>query len=142
MDYGADAADQKLIRTPLLITAAVGIAATVIATLVAGSKGAIAGALGTVVVLAFFGLGQYVVARVLRNNPAIAMNMAFVRSFGPVLRCGSSCGRRFFTWSRAPDRASGLLSLRRAMNRSSPRQPWRFALARHTTTARLLRDGE
>ncbi|MGV1036239.1 MAG: hypothetical protein ACOYD0_04335 [Candidatus Nanopelagicales bacterium] len=78
VDYSADAADQKLIRTPLLITAAVGIAATIIATVVAGSKGAIAGALGTIVVLAFFGLGQYVVARVLRNNPAIAMNMALL----------------------------------------------------------------
>lgn len=77
-DYSADAADQKLIRTPLLITGAVGIVATVIAALVAGSKGAIAGALGTVVVLAFFGLGQYVVARVLRNNPALAMNIALL----------------------------------------------------------------
>lgn len=63
---------------PLIVTGAVGVVATVVSIVVAGLAGLFGGLLGTVVVVAFFGLGQLVVARTLRTNPAIALNMAML----------------------------------------------------------------
>lgn len=77
-DYSAARAERKLIGIPLVVTAIVGIPVSVVACLVAGVAGLVGGLLGTLVVLAFFGLGQLVVARTLRTNPAIAMNMAML----------------------------------------------------------------
>ncbi|MCB0916642.1 MAG: hypothetical protein H6525_12065 [Actinobacteria bacterium] len=67
-----------LVRTPTVITIIVGIVATVIGGLAEGGKGVLAGALGTIVVVLFFAGGQLVVGRVLRTNPALAMNAALL----------------------------------------------------------------
>lgn len=67
-----------LVRTPTVITIIVGIVATVIGGLADGGKGVLAGALGTIVVVLFFAGGQLVVGRVLRTNPALAMNAALL----------------------------------------------------------------
>lgn len=77
-DHSAAAADKRIIVLPLIIVTIVGTITTVIATVVAGSKGLIAGVAGTLVVLAFFGISQAVLVKVSRNNPAIAMNVALL----------------------------------------------------------------
>lgn len=75
----ADAPERvALIRTPLVITAVVAVVVVVVAWFVAGGKGALSAALGAVVVLVFFGVGQAVVGRVLRTNPALGLNMALL----------------------------------------------------------------
>lgn len=76
--FSAASVERRLIAIPLIATGIVGVAATVICAFVAGLAGLFGGLLGTVVVLAFFGLGQIVVARTLRTNPAIALNMAML----------------------------------------------------------------
>ncbi len=77
-DYSAAAADRKMIVIPLIAVSIAGVIAMVICTALAGGKGLLAATIGTVVVLAFFGGGMAVVARVLRNNPAIAMGVALL----------------------------------------------------------------
>lgn len=67
-----------LVRTPSALCLGVGIVATVIGGFVAGGKGVLAGALGTLVVIAFFAGGQIVVGRVLRTNPALGLNVALL----------------------------------------------------------------
>lgn len=67
-----------LVRTPTVITVAVGLLATVIGGVLEGGKGVLAGVMGTIVVVAFFAGGQIVVGRVLRNNPALALNAALL----------------------------------------------------------------
>jgi len=56
--------------------AAVGIVGTIIGTIIAGSQGFLAGAMGTVIVLVFFGAGQKVLSSTLKNNPQNAMLVA------------------------------------------------------------------
>ena len=58
------------------VTAVVGIIGTIIGTILQGSKGLIAGLLGTVIVLVFFSVGQLVLGAVLKNNPQNAMMVA------------------------------------------------------------------
>jgi len=67
-----------MIKIPVFVVLIVGIVAIVVSTIVVGIPGLTGGIIATAVVLAFFGGGQYVVARVLRNNPAIAMNTAML----------------------------------------------------------------
>ncbi len=67
-----------VIRTPTIITLIVGVLATIAGGVAQGGKGVLAGALGTLVVLLFFAGGQLVVGRVLRTNPAIALNAALL----------------------------------------------------------------
>lgn len=76
--YTAAAMDARMLRVPLTSVIVVGVLATIVVTVIFGSSGLIAGALGTIVVAAFFGIGQYVVSRVLRNNPMVAMNAALL----------------------------------------------------------------
>ncbi len=76
--FTAAAADARMLKIPMLWVISAGLIVTVISTILLGSKGLIAGVLGTVVVTGFFGGGQYIVARVLRNNPMVAMNMAML----------------------------------------------------------------
>lgn len=76
--YTAAAMDARMLKVPLTAVIIVGVISTAIATFVAGSAGLLAGAIATVVVGAFFGIGQYVVSRVLRNNPMVAMNTALL----------------------------------------------------------------
>jgi ATP synthase protein I len=59
-----------------LPTLAVGVVATVVSGLVAGTPGVIGAVLGTVIVLVFFSVGQLVLGRVLRDNPQLAMTVA------------------------------------------------------------------
>ena len=77
-DYSAAAVDRRLIVVPSAAVVVVGVIATAISAIVSGGKGLLAGAFGTIVVLAFFGISQFVVARVLQNNPMLAMNVALL----------------------------------------------------------------
>lgn len=70
--------DALVIRRAGLATLAVGIIGIVIGGLVQGSKGAIAGILGTVIVLLFFSVGQFVLGAVLKHNPQNAMMVAMM----------------------------------------------------------------
>lgn len=65
-----------MLRSAGVATLLVGIVGTVIGAVVAGSKGVIAGALGTLIVLVFFSVGQLVLGAVLRNNPQNALMVA------------------------------------------------------------------
>lgn len=69
---------RMILRGAALPTAVAGVAIGVIALFVSGGS-ALAGALaGTVVVVVFFGIGQFVLASVLRSNPQMAMPVALV----------------------------------------------------------------
>ena len=68
--------DSLMLRRAGVATLVVGIIGTVIGTVLEGSKGLIAGALGTVIVLVFFSVGQIVLGAVLKNNPQNAMMVA------------------------------------------------------------------
>ncbi len=76
--YSAEAADKQMLRVPIISVGITGIVVTILAYIFGGTNGLVAGLLGTIVVLGFFGGGQYAVTRVLRNNPAIAMNTALL----------------------------------------------------------------
>lgn len=65
-----------MLRSAGLAALLVGIVGTVIGVTVAGSQGLIAGALGTLIVLVFFSVGQLVLGSVLKNNPQNAMMVA------------------------------------------------------------------
>lgn len=65
-----------MLRSAGVATLLVGVVGTVIGTVVAGSQGLIAGALGTLIVLVFFSVGQLVLGSVLKNNPQNAMMVA------------------------------------------------------------------
>lgn len=70
--------DSTTIRTPVIVTLAVGALATVASSVAFGGRGLVAGALATVVVVGFFAIGQLVVGRVLTNNPALGLNVALL----------------------------------------------------------------
>lgn len=65
-----------MLRSAGVATLLVGIVGTVIGSVVAGTQGIIAGALGTLIVLVFFSVGQLVLGAVLRNNPQNALMVA------------------------------------------------------------------
>ena len=68
--------DSLVLRRAGVVTLVVGIIGTIIGTVLQGSKGLIAGVLGTVLVLVFFSVGQLVLGAVLKNNPQNAMMVA------------------------------------------------------------------
>ena len=68
--------DVLVLRRAGVVTLVVGIIGTIIGGLVAGTPGVIGGALGTVIVLVFFSVGQIVLGAVLKNNPQNAMMVA------------------------------------------------------------------
>lgn len=68
--------DSLVLRRAGVATLVVGIIGTVIGTILQGSKGLIAGVLGTILVLVFFSVGQLVLGAVLKNNPQNAMMVA------------------------------------------------------------------
>lgn len=70
--------DSLILRTAGIATAALGLLITVIGTVLAGSQGLIGGLFGTVVVLVFFSIGQFVLGAVLRSNPQMAMTVAMM----------------------------------------------------------------
>lgn len=67
-----------LVRFPAVLTTGVGVIAVIIGTITEGSRGLLAAVLGAAVVIAFFAIGQIIVGRVLRNNPALALNVALL----------------------------------------------------------------
>jgi len=65
-----------MLRRAGLAALIVGVVGTIIGSVVAGAPGFIGGALGTVIVLVFFSVGQLVLGSVLKNNPQNAMMVA------------------------------------------------------------------
>lgn len=65
-----------MLRRAAVATVVVGVIATVIGTLLQGSKGLIAGVLGTAIVVLFFAIGQVVLGAVLKNHPESALLVA------------------------------------------------------------------
>ncbi|MEU9854991.1 hypothetical protein [Streptomyces sp. NPDC047974] len=70
--------DARLLLSAVVPTAAVGVIATVISGIVAGGKGAIGAALGTLVVLLFMGLGMLVLQRTAKKLPQLFQAMGFL----------------------------------------------------------------
>ncbi len=68
--------DSQVLSGAGVSTFVVGIVATVIGGLVAGSQGVIGGVLGTVLVIVFFSVGQLILGSVLKNNPQSALLVA------------------------------------------------------------------
>ncbi|MGA0209819.1 MAG: hypothetical protein ACO3YU_10650 [Candidatus Nanopelagicales bacterium] len=72
----ASGIDALVLRRAGMITAVVGVIGVVIGYLVDGWSGGLGGIFATVLVIAFFSVGQFVLGSVLRNNPQIAMTVA------------------------------------------------------------------
>lgn len=72
----ATSIDTLVLRRAGGATVLVGIVASIIGFLVAGGKGLIGAILGTLLVLAFFSVGQFFLGKVLRNNPQMALTAA------------------------------------------------------------------
>ena len=72
--------DRLVLRVSIPVTVAVGIVAAVIGALVAPDPGKalLGAAIGTVIVVAFFTVGQVVVGAVLRTAPQMAMSVALM----------------------------------------------------------------
>lgn len=72
--------DRLVLRVSIPVTVAVGIVAAVIGALVAADPGKalLGAAIGTVIVVAFFTVGQVVVGAVLRTAPQMAMSVALM----------------------------------------------------------------
>ena len=72
--------DRLVLRVAIPVTVAVGIVAAVIGALVASDPGKalLGAAIGTVIVVAFFTVGQVVVGAVLRTAPQMAMSVALM----------------------------------------------------------------
>lgn len=74
----ADQATTAVLRWSAIPTALVGVVAILLGALLRGAPGAIAAALGVLIVLAFFGSGQYVLGRILSGNPELALSAALL----------------------------------------------------------------
>ena len=72
----APSIDRLILRSAGVSTVVVGIIAAVIGGLLSGADGAVGAAVATVLVLAFFSVGQAVLGSVLRNNPELALTVA------------------------------------------------------------------
>lgn len=72
--------DRLVLRVSIPVTVAVGIVAGVIGALVASDPGkaVLGAAIGTLIVVAFFTVGQVVVGAVLRSAPQMAMSVALM----------------------------------------------------------------
>ena len=72
--------DRLVLRVSIPVTVVVGIVAAVIGALVASdtSKALLGAAIGTLIVVAFFTVGQLVVGAVLRSNPQMATTVALM----------------------------------------------------------------
>lgn len=72
--------DRLVLRVAIPVTLGVGVIAGVIGGLVASDPGkaVLGSAIGTVIVIAFFTVGQLVVGGVLRTNPQMAMTVALM----------------------------------------------------------------
>ncbi|TQF03436.1 hypothetical protein E6W39_15835 [Kitasatospora acidiphila] len=70
--------DARTIRGAAIPTAVAGILATAISAAVAGGKGAIGAGFAAVLVMVFFGAGQFALDRLTRNNPQLMMAVALL----------------------------------------------------------------
>jgi hypothetical protein len=77
--------DALVLRWAAIATVAVGVVCTVVGTVVSGPKGLLAGVLATIIAVAFFAVGQYIVGRVLLNSPETAFMTALVVYMGQIL---------------------------------------------------------
>ena len=68
--------DTLVLRRAGLGTAVAGVIVVVISGIVAGSSGAVGAILGTILVIVFFSVGQFVLGAVLKSNPQMALTMA------------------------------------------------------------------
>jgi ATP synthase protein I len=73
-----DGFTKAILRGAALPTGVAGLVAVGVAAFAGGVPAAVGAALGTAVVLAFFLAGQFVLASVLRNNPAMGMSVAMM----------------------------------------------------------------
>jgi ATP synthase protein I len=74
----ASQATSVVLRAAAIPTVIVGLLAIGLAALLRGSSGAVAAVLATVIVLALFGTGQYVLGRILSSNPQLALSGALL----------------------------------------------------------------
>lgn len=74
----ASSIDRLILRRAGALALVVGLAVTVVSGLLTGTKGALGAIVATVLVLAFFSIGQVVLGNVLRNNPQMAMTVALM----------------------------------------------------------------
>ncbi len=65
--------DARIIRGAAIPTAVAGVIASAISAAVVGSKGLIGAVSATVLVMAFFSFGQYMLDRLTKNNPQMLM---------------------------------------------------------------------
>ena len=72
----APSIDTLVLRRAGLGTAVAGVVVVVISGIVAGSSGAVGAILGTILVIVFFSVGQFVLGAVLKSNPHMALTMA------------------------------------------------------------------
>lgn len=72
--------DRLVLRVAIPVTVAVGVVAAIIGALVAADPGKalLGSAIGTLIVVAFFTVGQLVVGAVLRSNPQMATTVALM----------------------------------------------------------------
>ncbi|GEM_PF-228657 len=70
--------DALVLKRAGLATAAVGLAAIIVAGLVAGTHGVVGAAIAAIVVVVFFSAGQMTLGRVLKNHPELALSVALV----------------------------------------------------------------
>lgn len=70
--------DARILRGAAIPTAVAGVLAAVVATLVAGPKGAIGAAIGVVIVVAFFAVSLFAVTYAARISPMVMMQAALL----------------------------------------------------------------
>ena len=72
--------DRLVLRVAIPVTVAVGVVAAIIGALVAADPGKalLGSAIGTLIVVAFFTVGQLIVGAVLRSNPEMATTVALM----------------------------------------------------------------
>lgn len=68
--------DALVLRRAGGVTAVVGVIAAIVGGFLEGGKGVLGAIIGTIIVLAFFSVGQFALGRVLANNPQLALTMA------------------------------------------------------------------
>ncbi len=73
---GSPSVDALILKRAGLVTALVGAIGIAIGTAAFGGPGAIGGIFATLLVIAFFSVGQFVLGSVLRSNPQMAMTVA------------------------------------------------------------------
>jgi ATP synthase protein I len=66
-------ATSVVLRAAIVVTSAVGVVAVVLAAVTRGGLAALGAALGAVIVVAFFALGQWAVGRILSRSPETAL---------------------------------------------------------------------